>query len=137
MFIYRIESPDGNGFYQKGFFGYFPRVEQWWDNLDLCKWHEDDNKCAVSYFINRLHPHPSRDEALKPHINNENLHYAFASKKDLVRWFPMNIIKDVIKHKGKILKIEIEDQHVIKGKRQCMFNKEKVLNIIDITNNYR
>lgn len=116
MFIYRIESPEGNGFYQEGFFGYFPRVEQWWDNLDLCKWHEDDNKCALTYFINKLHPHPSSDEALKPH---------------------MNIIKDVIKHKGKILKIEIEDQYVIKGKRQCIFNKEKVLNIIDITNNYR
>ena len=70
-------------------------------------------------------------------MNNEKLHYAFASRKDLVRWFPMNIIKDVIKHKGKILKIEIEDQYVIKGKRQCIFNKEKVLNIIDITNNYR
>lgn len=110
--VFRIENEDGEGFYS------------------------DKYKFFKGYSNLELHPSPNDDTNFKNILNSDNPYknewlFAFENLDDVNSWIngPQHpkINKELDFYHFKIVKINIPISYVIKGIKQCIFNKNHAL----------
>lgn len=122
MRVYRVENDVGGGFYSNGFYGNFPPVQYWWELLNNCKYSEKEEKCALTYFINNLHPRNREFDKVCNESGGE-YYFGFTSVYQLKRWFPESILNNITKFGGSVKVYEVSNDYVRKDSFQCIFNK--------------
>jgi len=115
MEIFRVESKDGNGLYSTGF---------------------------ASKKVNETHhPCPLDDKNFEgifdKHTNDykyqKEWYFAFEKLEDIQSWLINDYNKNELKEKGAIIKkFIIDENYIIKGNKQIIFKKDKVLRSYDV-----
>lgn len=114
--IYRVENDKGRGFYHDGFYGNFPPVQYWYPIFRFCS--RDVKEC----FLDSIHPRVNKEHDELVYADHSDWVFGFATESDMHRWFPYFVLNHVPRFKGKILKYQVDDQHVKFLKSQCLFN---------------
>jgi len=119
MKIYRFEY-QSQGIYQAR--GVNQYIDQIMENFDLIR---SPNT-----------PSPMNDKGMTPHYNkigNNNFLFGFASFEQLLNWFPIGAVEELLDIGGATLRIiEIPSYSVFQGEKQCLFSKYAFEDNIDI-----
>lgn len=113
--IFRVESKDGNGLYSTGFAA--KKVSEIHHPCPL-----DDKKFEGIF-----------DRNTNDYKYQKEWYFAFEKLEDIHSWLMNDYNKNELKEKGSVIKKYIIDEnYIIKGNKQIIFKKDKVLQSYDV-----
>jgi hypothetical protein len=112
MRIWRIEAEDGMGPYRG------PAK----DELTVMQ------KAGIYHSTSTQHPNVQMSFTQRVKDNwyaYMNYRFGFTSKRQMLRWFEPHELERLCECGARVMIYEVPDEHVIKGRKQCIFNPDK------------